>query len=272
MTTQMVVQEQGAVSAETMEMVVAGGDLSKLSPARRTEWYAGRCAAAGLDPRTTPFQYITLQGKLTLYATKTATDQLIARHKLTVQILEKKHYTELGIYEVQARVTRPDGSTVDDLAAVSVAGKRGDDLCNAFMKCVTKAKRRTVLSACGLGMLDESEIETVRGARRVDVDMATGEIIDVQSEAVTEPEKEPAPWCPTSAQIKRLYAIAKQHGIKTKEELRIFMDGLEGYPEKESELTEAQYNALCDEKLPALSDPSNFAPAPSETPEEDEAP
>lgn len=96
------------------------------------------------------------------------------------------------------------------------------------------------------------------------VDMGTGEVIDVQGEEA---------WTPSPAQIRRLYGIAKTHGIKTKEELRIFMDGIEGYPEKESELTEAQYNALCDEHLPKLSNPENFAPAPGETPnEEDETP
>jgi len=32
------------------------------------------------------------------------------------------------------------------------------------MKCETKAKRRATLSICGLGMLDESELETIPGA------------------------------------------------------------------------------------------------------------
>lgn len=152
---------------EIMERVIAMGDLSRLSAADRIAYYAARCEAADLDPRTQPFQYINLQNKLVLYATKTATDQLIASKKLTVEILDRRHERELGIFEVHCRVRFPDGHHVEDFAALSVHGLRGEALCNALMKCVTKAKRRTVLSACGLGMLDETEVETIPGASRV---------------------------------------------------------------------------------------------------------
>jgi hypothetical protein len=52
------------------------------------------------------------------------------------------------------------------------------------MKAVTKAKRRVTLSICGLGWLDESEIETISrsAVRRVDVDKETGEIIEGEVE------------------------------------------------------------------------------------------
>jgi hypothetical protein len=150
------------ISAATMEAVVVGGDLAKLTPPQRLEWYRNRCEAAGLDPRTQPFQYITLQGKLTLYATKAATDQLIASRSLSVQIVNRGMVGDL--YEVVVRVTFPDGHHVEDMAALPISGLRGDALANATMKCVTKAKRRTVLSACGLGMMDESEAETIPGA------------------------------------------------------------------------------------------------------------
>lgn len=159
----------GSLSTETMERVVVGGDLSKLTPAQRCEWYSARCAAAGLDPRTQPFQYLILNGKLVLYATKTATDQLIAAHGLSVQISDRRHLPDLGLYEVTARVTRRDGTWVEDLAAVPVHGLKGEAAANALMKAVTKAKRRTVLSACGLGMLDETETDAIPGARVIPV-------------------------------------------------------------------------------------------------------
>jgi hypothetical protein len=171
----LVKQTDNSVTAETMEAVVVGGDLSRLSPPQRLEWYRGRCEAAGLDPRTQPFQYISLQGKLTLYATKAATDQLIAAHRLGVQIVDRK-MLDCGIYEVVVRVTFPDGRTVEDVGAVPIAESlRGEALSNSVMKAVTKAKRRTVLSACGLGMLDAEEVESA-GARVVTVDQR-GEII-----------------------------------------------------------------------------------------------
>lgn len=152
-------------SAATLEKVIVGGDLAGLSPAQRVEWYRTRCDAAGLDPRTQPFQYLQLNGKLQLYATKTATDQLINNRRLTVEVTERRHDADLGVYEVRCRVTFPDCHHVEDVAAVSVSRLSGEALCNALMKCVTKAKRRTVLSACGLGMLDESEVESISEAR-----------------------------------------------------------------------------------------------------------
>ena len=44
------------------------------------------------------------------------------------------------------------------------------------MKAVTKAKRRVTLSICGLGMLDETEVESIPGAKAVPVDPNTGEL------------------------------------------------------------------------------------------------
>lgn len=186
MTTELMTTE--TISPATLEAVVVGGDLSKLTPGQRLEWYSSRCNAAGLDPRTQPFQYITLNGKLTLYATKTATDQLIAQRRLTVQITDRKHIEALDLYEVQVRVTFPDGHTVEDMAAVNLAGLKGEALANATMKAVTKAKRRTVLSACGLGMLDESEAETIPQAIIPKVDYTTGELL-IEDDSITEAER-----------------------------------------------------------------------------------
>lgn len=179
------------IKPETMEALVVGGDLRKLTSAQRLEVYAARCSAAGLDPRTQPFQYLELQGKLTLYATKTATDQIIAARALTVEIIDRKIMTDLGILEARCRVTFPDGHTVEDVAAVGIsANTKGDQLANALMKVVTKAKRRTVLSACGLGMLDETETETIPGARPVHMN-EQGDLIDVAATTVV--DKGPGP-------------------------------------------------------------------------------
>jgi hypothetical protein len=55
------------------------------------------------------------------------------------------------------------------IGAVSVDGLKGDDLANAMMKAETKSKRRVTLSICGLGMLDETEIETIKEAAPVEI-------------------------------------------------------------------------------------------------------
>jgi hypothetical protein len=78
---------------------------------------------------------------------------------------------------VTAYATDKTGRTDADLGVVSVKGKQGDNLANAMMKAVTKAKRRVTLSICGLGWLDESELETVPTAAPVVV-TDDGEILD----------------------------------------------------------------------------------------------
>ena len=53
--------------AALLEKVVVG-DLGKLSPAERMNYYKSVCESVGLNPLTRPFDYLVLQGKTTLYA------------------------------------------------------------------------------------------------------------------------------------------------------------------------------------------------------------
>ena len=46
---------------------------------------------------------------------------------------------------------------------------------NALMKAVTKAKRRVTLSICGLGMLDETEVETIPNVGVIEADITNPE-------------------------------------------------------------------------------------------------
>jgi len=162
------------LSAQALENVLISGDLSKLSPADRVDYYQAVCNGLGLNPLTKPFDYIVLNGKLTLYALKACTDQLRRKNKVSITPLSNE--VADGIHEVTVQATMPDGRTDSDIGVVSISGLKGDALCNAKMKTMTKAKRRATLSILGLGMLDESEIETIPGARIQTVDIATGEL------------------------------------------------------------------------------------------------
>ena len=166
--------EKAELSAQALESVLLSGDLSKLSPADRMGYYQAVCNSLGLNPLTKPFDYITLNGRLQLYALKAATDQLRAKHQVSIVITNKEMVD--NIYVVTAMATMPDGQTATDDGAVAVAGLQGEAHANALMKTVTKAKRRVTLSISGLGMLDESEAETIPGARTQAVDIATGEL------------------------------------------------------------------------------------------------
>jgi hypothetical protein len=154
---------RSSLDPKTLEKVVVQGDLSQLTSAERLAWYRARCEAAGLDPLTQPFQYIVLDGRLTLYATKGASEQLRKIHGISVTKLTPQQVGD--IYIVTVEVRDKEGRSDCSTGAVSTQGLKGMVLANAFMKAETKAKRRATLSICGLGMLDESEIESMPVAR-----------------------------------------------------------------------------------------------------------
>jgi hypothetical protein len=144
-------------AGEIMEAVIARGDLAQLSPVERAKYYTRVCESIGLNPLTKPFEYITLNGKLTLYARKDATDQL--RRHYGVSVVEMTDAMHEGITIVTVKVRDATGRTDMAKGAVTLKGLQGEALANAIMKAETKAKRRATLSICGLGFFDESEID-----------------------------------------------------------------------------------------------------------------
>lgn len=210
-----------------LEQVVIGGDLSKLSSAERVSYYADVCKSVGLNPLTKPFDYINLNGKLVLYAKRDCTDQLRSLKRISVKIVGRELLGD--IYVVTAQATS-DGREDESTGAVNVAGKKGDELANAYMKAETKAKRRVTLSIAGLGFLDESEVADI------DPTIATPERAVVQMPRAIEkkdPKPEPksdAQGCINTTQIKMLRkklekagkdepGFCEHFGIKAVEEL-----------------------------------------------------
>jgi hypothetical protein len=141
---------------EAVEAVLIQGDLKALTPEQRTDYYLRVCASLGLNPLTRPFEYLTFQGRLILYARRDATEQLRRRDAISITIVGRK--LEADVYTVSARAKTADGREDESDGAVFVGGLRGESLANAYMKAETKAKRRVTLSICGLGMLDETEV------------------------------------------------------------------------------------------------------------------
>lgn len=158
-----------------IEKVLMEGDLKGLSPDQRVTYYNRVCETIGLNPLTRPFDYLNLNGKLTLYARKDATEQL--RKIRGVSIVALTSEVKEGIYIVQATAQDKDGRIDQSTGAVSIENIKGEMKANAIMKAETKAKRRVTLSICGLGWMDESEIESVPQAQYVQVDQSTGEIM-----------------------------------------------------------------------------------------------
>lgn len=152
-----------------IERVIAKGDLADLTPEQRVSYYNALCQSLKLNPLTKPFDFLELYDKKTdktkvvLYANKDCAAQLKTNHQVSVFKTESK--IEDGCLIVTAYARTPDGREDIDEGAVFIKGLVGESLCNARMKAITKAKRRVTLSICGLGFLDESEIETIPNAR-----------------------------------------------------------------------------------------------------------
>jgi len=190
-----------------IEKCLLDGDLSGLSLDQRLSYYKQVCETVGLNPLTKPFQYIVLNGKLTMYALKGATDQLRKIYNINCKIT-KTEYME-DIYIVTVEVEDKTGRTDVDMGFAKVAGMKGDMLGNAMLKAVTKAKRRATLSMCGLGMLDEDEVATIqddkgtgrgkkafdapelKGTEKLEATLSKSEEPDkTQQPAITEEEQE----------------------------------------------------------------------------------
>jgi len=141
-------------------------DIAFMTEPQRAEYYLLLCKHLGLNPLTMPIQYIAFQGRLVAYVTKGATDQLAARGKLSRVVLEGPDVREIDgsrFAYCKVRISTPDGREETSVAFLP-AGRIDENL---LMKCESKAKRRGTLSILGLGMVDESDADTMLGAEPV---------------------------------------------------------------------------------------------------------
>ena len=154
----------GATLGRVVESLVVRGDVSALNPEEKARFYVQMCGQLGLNAATQPLAVLKLNGKEIFYPTRGATDQLAAIHRLTREIVDGPRVVDLAgtklVYCV-CRATHPNGRVETAVATVPLT-----DPANVLMKCETKAKRRATLSILGLGMLDESELETIPAAAK----------------------------------------------------------------------------------------------------------
>src|SRR5258707_1713842 len=153
------IQMDEQTTGRVVESLVLRGDISALTPEERSRYYVQLCKSLGLSPAALPFTPLRLNGQEILYASRTATDQLTAIHRLTREIVDGPKVIDLAgmklVYAV-CKATHPNARSETAVATVPLT-----DPVNVLMKCETKAKRRATLSILGLGMLDETEVETI---------------------------------------------------------------------------------------------------------------
>ena len=200
--------------AMLLEKVVIEGDLEKLSPAERLHYYSKVCESLGLNPLTQPFAYIKLSGKLRLYATKDATEQLARQHGISLRLDDGQVLD--GIYVVRATASASERSA-DATGAVPIENLKGESEANALMKAETKASRRAVLRLVGLGWLDETEVTAVPDAVPVVVDPATGEIVPPASAPPSTGEQSSGPTGAFQEALHALNKARKQAGMSADE-------------------------------------------------------
>jgi hypothetical protein len=145
----------------------------------------------GLDPFTKPFDILRLNGKEVLYCTRSGTQQLNKLHKVSHLITSRDTNAEAGVYIVTSKASLPDGRCTESIGAVNIAGLKGEAYANAIMKAETKAKRRATLDLLGLGVLDESEAESIPNASTVALQTMVEALPQMEVESVEVIEEDP---------------------------------------------------------------------------------
>ena len=205
-----------ALAARVIESLVLRGDVSALDPSERARFYVATCEGLGLNPHAQPFAFLRLNGKEVLYATRGATDQLAAIHRVNREIVDGPKVIDLAgtnlVYCV-CRASLPNGRTETSTATLPLA-----DPANVMMKAETKAKRRATLSILGLSLLDEMELETIPAEVQsqgggVDLTAARG------TRTVRDPGAPPPPM-PVSQQIAATAPSAKPTLLSVLTEIR----------------------------------------------------
>lgn len=150
-----------AVCNDIVSSVFIHGDISRLTPAQKVDYYRRVCDKLGLDPLSQPFRILRLHGREIMYCDRGGAQQLNKLHRVSHEIRSRE--TVNGCYVVTAQASTPDGRKTESLGAVPIINLKGENLCNAMMKAETKAKRRATLDLLGLGILDETETEHLPG-------------------------------------------------------------------------------------------------------------
>lgn len=238
------------IDPDILEQLLAVNDLTVLTSAQRVKLIRMMCESLGLNPLTRPLQFVEFKSgdgdnaasktKLSIYATKECTEQLRKIHCVSVEDLKREIIDSLCI--VTAYVKDKEGRTDAAIGAVALEkpGKApyvyngvqqpgwaavpfdATQKANAMMKCETKAKRRATLSICGLGFLDETQIEDLVEPKIIEVTEAEIIASEQSEQAAANKAAEGTDFAVSmelSQEVKEAISAAK-----TKEELTIIHD------------------------------------------------
>lgn len=152
-----------------IQAALASNDYSKLTDQERAVLLNKTCESMGLNPLGQPFGFFKMKdGKVSLYAKRACSDQLGKIHGLSIIECGESFNEKTRILTVKVKMRDRDGRESMNRGDVFISPSlAGEDLANAYMRCHTKAVRRCTLAMCGLGFLDETEVEDIRQPQKL---------------------------------------------------------------------------------------------------------
>lgn len=174
--------EHQAAASSALDHIIATNDLGRLTPVQRVGYVLALCKSLHLNPLSRPFEFLTFDGKVVPYPTKSCAEQLGRLHQISIKLTRREQVGDLFVVEVEG--SRPNGQCSFASKYVSVRDSRGDwlkgdKLGAAYGKAETGAKRRLVLSMVGLAGLPDAD--EVSGVKRIWMD-ADGNLIEHPTE------------------------------------------------------------------------------------------
>ena len=141
--------------------IILDKNVRGLSEDQRAAYIVELCEHIGISWLSKPFDFIPAKkgGGLIVYANKDCAAQLRKVYGVTLKIGET--WEAGGNIFVRIHARDKFGREDEDIGFAPIKSKVGEDYGDAYLKAVTKGKRRVTLSICGLGFLDETEVEAV---------------------------------------------------------------------------------------------------------------
>jgi hypothetical protein len=263
---------------QAMQQFLLSGDLSSVPPMARASLYVALCRYIGVDPIERPFLIFSDKGRTVLYAARSCTSALCRSRGISRELLGVEVKT-IGGHEMavaRARATVDETGRHDEAtgAVPMLQWDKGanrwrepspDEVANTVMKAETKAKRRAVLDLVGLGIPDESEVATIRGARTGSLDLSTGDIVIEAGEPKRERAKSDATVESIRAAAARVVSLSVEP--TTVEDViewacgKVNVPGVDDYKAPEQLAAVERYLAQAADKMAKR--PKSSKPAPS---------
>lgn len=149
---------------------MTSGDLSRMPKAVKDQFITSLAVKIGVPPYPPPFMFATdKRGKETLVPTKHLAQALRDKCGISTEItyqgpLVMGNEVDTSIYVVRIKGTLPNGRYAEDMGTGCFVGDTiaGRGKADEILKTVTKACNRVTYNLLGLGLLDETELDSMR--------------------------------------------------------------------------------------------------------------